>query len=909
MRSYDWFRVQIKHSGDEEYSITATSFLNDSRLSDVFSPPYSIDEADSLLLRIERSIREGKPLGHNAFKEIGEHLYRSIFSEEFERSFRRCLRIAKRGIGLRIELVIDPLYLRCLPWELMHDGREFLSLSSFTPIVRTVDQEQSRLPAVSFPLGVLFVVADPVGVKVPLNLGGEVRRVCLGVSNSIKEGRICLRCIRARKLKDQGFINDLKSGRYHVLHVSSHGAFVEGLEKGFLELEDGEGRAIPISIETLGTWIKDSSIQMVYLDACQTATGSVRTPLADLSYIFLEKGVAAVLAMQFSVPDKSATAFCETFYAQLVRQEPIESALTEARKRTVDPVHGLGRVDWVIPTLFVSGTGILNVEGEPRSKRYYKPLPSLGIFVGREEPLDRLTEDLVDPEVTVILVDGFGGIGKSTLIKRFVEDVGHLFTDVCWIDCESNISYDRIIEEINEMLIFHGIGFAGEDLAKYNPLERNRRIAYVLGENSEGFILVFDNFDSIKDDDNVRDLIQQISEREKIKIIITIRIPEGIVRGQSFRRIDKLEEDDAILLIRKLAEQYGIRDIERADERILKQINERLDGHPKAIEVVIPILATTPLEEVLKDLPQILASDIGEVLEWSLERLSDEERELLFEFSVFEGKVPYSALRAIHLSTPLPVAELVRKNLLSYDRERELYSLHPLIRDFVYDKLRVREENRREIHRRAAAYFLSKEGMDPIRGIEHRYKAEDWKEAIALTLGIIDSLILRGFWTEAKKLCEEGLFGSKQLKDEKLESLFYFQLSTVVQRLGEYGKAEKLYKQSLEIKEKLGDQSGIATTLHQLATIHQQRGDYGEAEKLYKQSLEIKEKLGDQSGIALTYGALGRLFEELGENTKAKSYYLKALKIFQKIGQRQYENLAKKDLERVNSKIKNKKVK
>ena len=904
MRAYDWFRVHVRKSKDGRYSIHVTSFLGDRKLSEDISPPYDEAQADALLLMIESSLREGKPIGHENLKRIGEQLYKCVFSDEIKEYFERCLKIAKRNCGLRVELVIDPLYLRRLPWELMHDGKDFLTLSTVTPIVRTVLQaEPPQFPEVSFPLGILFVAASPVESRVPINVGGEIRRLCKGVSKAIIQGRACLRCYSAGKIRSQEFLDDIRGGKYHVLHMSSHGAFVDGIDKGFLELEDDEGRAILVSIETLGAWIKDSNVQMVYLDACQTAVGSVRTPLADLSHVFLNKGVGAALAMQFSVPDESAIKFCETFYSRLVRQEPIELALSEARKRTVDLAHGLDKIDWAIPTLYIGGRGILRVSGERKPKRTYKPLPSLGIFIGRREKLNQLAKDLIDPEVSVIPVDGFGGIGKSSIVNKLVTDVGHLFVDVCWIDCRPKISYDKVVDEINEMLLYHGIGFTSSELAKYFPEEKNNRIAYVLEEKADGFLVVFDNFDSVRDDMDIRNLIQKISEGKKTKVLVTVRIPVSLVRKQRFFRLDKLEEDDAILLMRNLARQYDIQSVERAEKSVLKKINARVDGHPKAIEVVIPRLKTEPLERVLERLPQVLAGDIGPILEWSFKNLTAEEKEFLLEISVYEEEVPYDALRAVHIGgySP-PVKELVEKSLLSYDTKRELYSLHPLVREFAYRRLR--RERKRKLHRLAARYFSSKEVKDPISAIYHTYKAEDWKRGMYLTSEIFEILVLRGLWTEAKSLCEQGLIASRKTGNDQMKSYFLFNLGRLYYRFGNYDEAEKLYKQSLEIDKSLGHTSGVSKTLHQLAMVQQKKGNYDEAEKLYKQSLEIDKSLRDKSGIALTFGQLGRLSETRNQLNLAKEYYEKALQIFRQLGEKTHTNMAEKDLNRIKTKIK-----
>lgn len=215
MAFYDWFRVRIT-----ENSIIATSFLNNDEVSDVFMPPFNDEEIELMLARIEKSIGDSRSIGHEYLKNIGEKLYSSIFSKKIENYFKKCLGIAKRGLGLRIELIAEPPSLKRLPWELMHDGRDFLSLSTSTPIVRTIDSNSRTLPSLPFPLGILFVIADPVDPiephvlpRVHLNMGGEIRRVCIGVSDAVKEGLIHLKCIRAKKFLNQSFIDDIDSKR------------------------------------------------------------------------------------------------------------------------------------------------------------------------------------------------------------------------------------------------------------------------------------------------------------------------------------------------------------------------------------------------------------------------------------------------------------------------------------------------------------------------------------------------------------------------------------------------------------------------------------------------------------------------------------------------------------------------
>lgn len=155
MKEYEWFRIHVKKSDENGYLIHVTSSLDSREFEEDSTPPFNERQARELLRKIEESLKpRAKLLGHERLMEIGRSFYVSIFSAEVEKYFRECLKNAtEKDRGLRIELIIDPLHLRHLPWELMHDGKGFLALSTATPIVRTVLQPETReLPEIQFPM-------------------------------------------------------------------------------------------------------------------------------------------------------------------------------------------------------------------------------------------------------------------------------------------------------------------------------------------------------------------------------------------------------------------------------------------------------------------------------------------------------------------------------------------------------------------------------------------------------------------------------------------------------------------------------------------------------------------------------------------------------------------------------------
>src|SRR5437879_4865452 len=69
------------------------------------------------------------------------------------------------------------------------------------------------------------------------------------------------------------------------------------------------------------------------------------------------------------------------------------------------------------------------------SKQVYPSVDSRKIFVGRANELHFFVEDILrleDPSYNIVSISGIGGVGKSTLLARFIDEA-HLphFRDYC----------------------------------------------------------------------------------------------------------------------------------------------------------------------------------------------------------------------------------------------------------------------------------------------------------------------------------------------------------------------------------------------------------------------------------------------------------------------------------------------
>jgi len=271
-------------------------------------------------LRPEETTTSDTPeIDRNALaKRIGDELYQALFDSEVGKLLEKATAEQKRredendpiGLRIRFELNLEHegQHLTAVPWELLRNGKEFLALSQHTPIVRSLDLGTARNPRPApRPLKIMFIKSNPPttehlpGVAVE---SGNLRNLDRLAQVHVDEV--------PRATLDQVRI-ELQESKPHVLHYMGHGDFKDG--EGMLAFEDGE-----VSAEEFCTVVSGHQPRLVVLNACNTGESTVEggDPFAGMATSLIERGVAAVVAMQKEVDDRAAIAFAESFYEAMV---------------------------------------------------------------------------------------------------------------------------------------------------------------------------------------------------------------------------------------------------------------------------------------------------------------------------------------------------------------------------------------------------------------------------------------------------------------------------------------------------------------------------------------------------------------------------------------------------------------
>ncbi len=120
------------------------------------------------------------------------------------------------------------------------------------------------------------------------------------------------------------FANELKSGRYSIVHIASHGQFGSDPSQTFVLAFDGK-----LTMDDLEADIKygpprATPLELLILSACETASGDDRAALG-LAGVALKAGARSALATLWYINDIASGELIRRFYLGL-QSGPVESA-------------------------------------------------------------------------------------------------------------------------------------------------------------------------------------------------------------------------------------------------------------------------------------------------------------------------------------------------------------------------------------------------------------------------------------------------------------------------------------------------------------------------------------------------------------------------------------------------------
>ncbi len=322
-----------------------------------FKLPFSKDRLENYILKMGRTRQGVRGLNSSegrAAQEFGGLLYDAVFRDQVRDCLRSSLNLANQqpDHGLRIRLrLTEAKALADLPWEYLYDVtfRRFFVHSITTPIVRFLDLPQPTPPlTVQLPLNVLVMIANPRDA-VQLDVEAEWDKVQTALADPVARGLVTVTRLTPATLS--ALHRQLRRGQYHIFHFIGHGRFDQLTQEGVLGLEDDNGLLRLVDGSQLGTLLHDHrSLRLAVLNSCEGARTGQNDPFAGIAQTLVQQGIPAVIAMQFEITDGAAIILAHEFYTALADGDPVDTALTEARKA----IYAAGNdVEWGTPVLYM----------------------------------------------------------------------------------------------------------------------------------------------------------------------------------------------------------------------------------------------------------------------------------------------------------------------------------------------------------------------------------------------------------------------------------------------------------------------------------------------------------------------------------------------------------------------------
>jgi hypothetical protein len=312
-------------------------------------------------------------------QDFGKALWNALLTGEVRNRYDVSLERANReGKGLRLKLRIQDPKLAALPWEFMYEPRqnEYMCLSRNVSVVRYLEISQPIQPlAVEPPLRILGMSASPTDLR-PLDIAREKQRVEEAIKSLQADSLVELTWLQGQTWRD--LQEAMQTGIWHIFYFIGHGGFDNNIDEGLIALADEEGKTQRFRATHLGRLLADHrSLRLVILNSCEGARGSERDIFSGTASILVQRGIPAVLAMQYEITDRAAIEFSRAFYKALANGLPVDAAVTEARKAVSFAIENT--IEWGTPVLYMrSPDGVLfNVQKKKTKEKKQKNLSAL----------------------------------------------------------------------------------------------------------------------------------------------------------------------------------------------------------------------------------------------------------------------------------------------------------------------------------------------------------------------------------------------------------------------------------------------------------------------------------------------------------------------------------------------------
>jgi hypothetical protein len=355
-------------------------------------------------------------------RDIGLELFGRLFPNPDTLATYKQAQLAQKTVDLELRFDADTWLVDALPWELVHDGRDFIVAGGRGTLTRhlTFKGYVPECPVLDIRRLRVLVVQSRPRLGVPDLDDAEVNaiRALDGLEVEVLDPPTIARLGQ--------YLDTKGSDAPHVIHFDGHGAYgkrcsdckrisgrrAEACEtcgsarlqedpEGYLAWESETGEPDFVSASRLASQLglatgqDGSSLRLVVLSACRSAVAiGADSAFSGVAQRLIREAVPAVVAMQFAIDSDAAVSFASRLYRNIALGATLVDSVARARTDL-----DLEKDQWYRPVLYMR----YREGGGDGDGRFFRPLAGNPLN-GQRTGSTHVTE-LVNPRAHVSTIN------------------------------------------------------------------------------------------------------------------------------------------------------------------------------------------------------------------------------------------------------------------------------------------------------------------------------------------------------------------------------------------------------------------------------------------------------------------------------------------------------------------------
>ena len=554
------------------------------------------------------------------------------------------------------------------------------------------------------------------------------------------------------------------------------------------------------------------------------------------------------------------------------------------------------------------------------------PPPFLSeVFLGRKDDLETIRKKLFEGDNLLLLVNGDGGVGKTTLAARYYHNHANSYQHLAWVLSEKNIA-----NALLQLAVPLGIQF-GEMM---NSGERLELLVQKMAGLPRPCLLVIDNANEISD---LEANYMALRRCPNFHLLLTTRIT-GFAKAATCK-IGALAYAEALELFKELYTGH-----DTAEGYLFGKVYEAVGGNTLVIELLAKNLYAIntyqrhySLGELVADLQKGLLAisktkpvDItyhtdrllkGEPLEiietmYDISELSDAEKRLLSILAVLPAEnIPFTSLQTVLPGTANledTLTSLAIKGWVEHNQFDSAFKISPVVQEITRKKNEDLVGDCSALIDRLIFLLDYEVGTGHFTNTSYKEAAvyARYGETVAGNFSVGDKIFIAllerlgschqtlgnlpmalHFYSLNVQLCKA--LCDAQPDDENLKNglaIAYSKLGQTHGSLGNLSKALSYFELDATVlfkalfdsyPDNVGFKNGLAIAYSKLGETHGSLGNLSKALSYYEDATVLfkalfdsyPDNVGFKNGLAIAYSKLGETHGHLGNLSKALSYY------------------------------------